>query len=165
MSPRVQGPSGMQAPRSHCKKTMFGQVSRSPRSRIGGQVKDHGSTEVTTIESYDLVSAVELNMDRTMSRDDEEHEGVNQRGKRDAKGVRNRLKRGGGNALNSSQGIAANRANPYVCKESQMFELVQFFDISNAQQAPKTTEISGVATDNGQEDEEEDGEEESFEES
>jgi len=46
-----------------------------------------------------------------------------------------------------------------------MFELVQFFDISNAQQAPKTTGISRAATDNGPEDEEEDGEEESFEES
>lgn len=112
MSPRVQGPSGTQAPRNHGKKTMFGQASRSPPSRIGGQVKDHGSTEVTTIESYDLVSAVELNMDRTMSRDDEEHEGVNQRGKRDANGERNRLKWGGGNALHSSQGIAAKRANP-----------------------------------------------------
>lgn len=39
-------------------------------------LNDHGSTEVTTIESYDLTSAMELNLNSAMSRDIEDSEGL-----------------------------------------------------------------------------------------
>lgn len=53
------------------------QSDRSVNSRIGcGVLNDHGSTEVTTIESYDLTSAMELNLNSAMSREIEDSEGL-----------------------------------------------------------------------------------------
>lgn len=57
---------------------MAKQGTRSINSRIGRGVMcdPHGSTEVTTIESYDLTSAMELNYNSAYSKEIEDSEGI-----------------------------------------------------------------------------------------
>ncbi len=50
---------------------------RSGNSRIGcGVLHDHGSTEVTTIESFELTSALEINRNSTSSKEVDDTEAI-----------------------------------------------------------------------------------------